>query len=225
MRRDPDTWTANRSCAASQSAAQYAHRNREQQVPDLFGKNRFSRQNYPEKVTALLARKSGGPRFERLAANNEVAGLKFATLGVLYDVLLGFAVIVVFKTFHDAANAVAREAGAAALIYRLTHSIREAPGVAARSRLSAYLKAAVTEHWPAMERGRSSPNVTRALDSLYAALASLHSGDAWEVAIQTDLLHRVYLLAQARLDSKQSRPYIDSSTASHTRAHPPRGPA
>ena len=53
---------------------------------------------------------------ERLATNNEVAGFKFATLGVLYAVLLAFAVIVVWQRFHDAEHAVAAEAGAAATL-------------------------------------------------------------------------------------------------------------
>ena len=54
----------------------------------------------------------------KLSANNEVAGFKFATVGVLYAVLLGFAVIIVWERFSDAEKAVAEESGAAATIYR-----------------------------------------------------------------------------------------------------------
>src|SRR5689334_11035418 len=53
-------------------------------------------------VLTLLA--MGGPALirrrlslERLRANNEVAGFKFATVGVLYAVLLAFAVIVLLE--------------------------------------------------------------------------------------------------------------------------------
>jgi Na+/proline symporter len=48
-----------------------------------------------------------------LRTNNEVAGFKFATVGVIYAVLLGFTVIVVWEKFNDAENNVALEAGAA----------------------------------------------------------------------------------------------------------------
>ena len=41
---------------------------------------------------------------ERLRANNEVAGFKFATVGVLYAVLLAFAVVVVWEKFSQAEN-------------------------------------------------------------------------------------------------------------------------
>ena len=48
---------------------------------------------------------------DRLTTNNEVAGFKFATMGVLYAVLLAFAVILVWERFNDAESAVAAEAG------------------------------------------------------------------------------------------------------------------
>ncbi|HEY2132089.1 MAG TPA: hypothetical protein VGH36_03805 [Acetobacteraceae bacterium] len=48
---------------------------------------------------------------DRLAINNEVAGFKFATIGVLYAVLLAFTVILVWERFSDAEADVAQEAG------------------------------------------------------------------------------------------------------------------
>jgi len=48
---------------------------------------------------------------EELAENNEVAGFKFAVVGVLYAVLLAFAIIVVWEKFSNAENNVATEAG------------------------------------------------------------------------------------------------------------------
>src|SRR5271156_4811726 len=52
--------------------------------------------------------------FEKLAKNNEIAGFKFATVGVIYAVLLAFTVIAVWDKFSEAENAVADEAGAIA---------------------------------------------------------------------------------------------------------------
>jgi hypothetical protein len=66
---------------------------------------------------------------DRLRTNNEVAGFKFATVGVLYAVLLAFAVIVVWEKFSDAENNVALEAGAAATIYRLAMVCHLSQGV------------------------------------------------------------------------------------------------
>ena len=74
----------------------------------------------------------------RLSTNNEVAGFKFATLGVLYAVLLAFVVIVVWEKFNEAENAVAQEAGAAATVYRLAEGVGGVPGAIAGV-LGAYL--------------------------------------------------------------------------------------
>lgn len=41
---------------------------------------------------------------ERLTTNNKIAGFKFATVGVIYAVLIAFAVIVVWERFNDAVN-------------------------------------------------------------------------------------------------------------------------
>jgi len=49
---------------------------------------------------------------DRLRVNHEVAGFEFATVGVLYAVLLAFAVIVVWEKFAEAERTVAKEAGA-----------------------------------------------------------------------------------------------------------------
>ncbi len=64
----------------------------------------------------LVRRRFG---LDQLRRNNEVAGFQFATVGVLYAVLLAFAVLVVWEKFNEAEESVAREAGSAATIYRL----------------------------------------------------------------------------------------------------------
>ena len=64
---------------------------------------------------------------DKLRTNNEVAGFKFATVGVLYAVLLAFAVIVVWEKFSDADKSVVQEAGAAATIYRIAEGIGGEP--------------------------------------------------------------------------------------------------
>ena len=133
-------------------------------------------------VTTLIA--MAGPiiirrqvSLEKLSSNNEVAGFKFAVVGVLYAVMLAFAVIVVWEKFNDAEKDVAQEAGAATMIYRLSEGIPAAPGDAIRGALVAYLNAAIADDWPAMEQGTTSPAVTRALNNLYTAVLSFNSGD------------------------------------------------
>jgi Protein of unknown function (DUF4239) len=136
--------------------------------------------------------------FERLRTNNEVAGFKFATVGVLYAVLLAFAIVVVWQKFDDADNAVAREAGAAANIYRLSYGLGEASGTALRDRMSAYLEAVIDHDWPAMAHGGESPAATQALNRIYSATLADHSGDRLGAVALGEILAELDQVTSAR---------------------------
>jgi hypothetical protein len=135
---------------------------------------------------------------EKLSTNNEVAGFKFATVGVLYAVLLAFAVIVVWEKFSDAEKSVAQEAGASATIYRLAEGIGGEPGASLRDALTNYLKAAINDDWPAMEKGHASLVATRALDAVYVALLTYKPNDTRGSALLTEVLYQLDQLTQAR---------------------------
>jgi len=137
---------------------------------------------------------------ERLTANNEIAGFKYATLGVLYAVLLGFAIVVVWQKFSDAESSVVQEAGAAATIYRLSHGMSEKAGADMRDAVGNYLKLAITDDWPAMDRGvpGASRSARQALDSIYAALLTSSAADRGGDPVVSELLHQLDLMTQAR---------------------------
>lgn len=134
---------------------------------------------------------------ERLSTNNEVAGFKFATIGVLYAVLLAFAVIIVWEKFSDAENRVAEEAGAAATIFRLSEGI-EGTGAGIREGLSTYLKSAIAEDWAAMESGRASPGTTQALNVIYTLVLTFHPDDRRGAVLLAEILDQLNFMTQAR---------------------------
>lgn len=139
---------------------------------------------------------------DRLTTNNEVAGFKFAVLGVVYAVLLGFAVIVVWEKFHDAQEAVAQEAGASLALARLAGGLPEGsqPGQsgALRAGVSAYLHIAIEQDWPAVARGKLSPAVTQAINELYRTVLADRPDDAGSSALQSELLQQLDQLTRAR---------------------------
>jgi hypothetical protein len=137
---------------------------------------------------------------ERLRTNNEVAGFKFAAIGVLYAVLLAFVVIIAWERFANAERALVMEAGAAATAYRLAPGLGEAPAAAVRSRLAAYLQSVLDDDWPAMATGHSSPVTTRALNSVFDAVVQFRPADLHDADVQQDLLHELDQLTQARRD-------------------------
>ena len=134
----------------------------------------------------------------RLRTNNEVAGFKFATIGVLYAVLLAFAVIVVWEKYSDAEERVATEAGAAASLYRLAEGMEGDARAAVRKQLTAYLESAIANDWPAMERGKASPETTRALADLYAAALTFRPADFRGAMLMEETLRQIDLLTEAR---------------------------
>jgi hypothetical protein len=136
---------------------------------------------------------------ERLTTNNEVAGFKFATVGVLYAVLLAFAIVVVWQKFSDAEADVAQEAGAASTIYRLSQGMGEKPAADIRGAVTGYLKAAIADDWPAMERGAAgAQSVRQALDAIYATLLTSDAAQRAGNPVMSELLHQLDLMTQAR---------------------------
>jgi Protein of unknown function (DUF4239) len=144
----------------------------------------------------LIVRRSVG--LERLVTNNEVAGFKFAVIGVIYAVLLGFAVIVVWEKFRDAEVAAGREASAVIAVHRLAEALNTDAGANVRQRLTEYVQVVIVDDWPAMARDKISPQAGQALDALYAAVLSVRPAGLRELAIMSDLLTNLDAITQSR---------------------------
>jgi Protein of unknown function (DUF4239) len=132
-----------------------------------------------------------------LAKNNEIAGFKFATVGVIYAVLLAFTVIVVWEKFNDAQSAVADEAGATASLFRYAQG-KEPEATALRTALTTYLKTAIEDDWPAMAREAESPATVHALDSVYTAAITLNRGGSRGTADMEEVFRQLDNVTAAR---------------------------
>ena len=137
-------------------------------------------------------------RLQHLRGNNEVAGFKFAVIGVLYAVLLAFVVIIAWERFHDAENALAREAGATATINRLAGGLDETSAATLRADLSAYLDSVLRDDWPAMVRGHSSAVTARVLSELYDQVIRYRPADLHDSNVQAELLSELDQVTRAR---------------------------
>jgi hypothetical protein len=135
---------------------------------------------------------------EKLRTNNEVAGFKFAVIGVLYAVLAAFVVIIVWERFHEAERALAAEAGAAGSIRRLSSGLSEASAAEVRNRAAAYLQSVLADEWPAMAHGHSSPTTSRALSGLYDAVVHNRPPDLHDADLQSELFRQLDQLTAAR---------------------------
>jgi Na+/proline symporter len=144
----------------------------------------------------VLFRRAFG--IERLRINNEVAGFKFAVVGVVYAVLLGFAIVVVWEKFHDAESAVVQEVGAIASLYRLSGGLEKPAAELIQAQLQTYAHTVITDDWPAMNHGTGSRAVSSALDALYAAVMLHKDHGPGEIAILQEMLNQLDTMTQAR---------------------------
>jgi Protein of unknown function (DUF4239) len=135
---------------------------------------------------------------ERLTINNEIAGFKFATVGVLYAVLLAFVIIVVWEKFTDAEVNVVREAGAAENIYRLSQGLGDINGADLRSAVGVYLKTAMADDWPAMDSGHpgASRSTKQALNAIYSMLSVIN--DQRNRAIVSEIFGQLDRITESR---------------------------
>ncbi len=143
----------------------------------------------------ILIRKRVG--LDKLVNNNEIAGFKFATVGVIYAVLLAFSVIVVWEKFSDAQTSVAEEAGATGALFHYAEG-KEPDAVAVRTALANYLTTTIEDEWPAMARETESPVTQHALDSLYDAALALNRSGARTTADMSEVFRQLDNVTAAR---------------------------
>jgi hypothetical protein len=134
---------------------------------------------------------------EKLAKNNEIAGFKFATVGVIYAVLLAFSVIVVWEKFNDAENAVAEEAGATAALLHYVEG-NEPAAQAVRMAIINYLKTTIDKEWPEMAHESNSHAVTHALDGIYSAALALNQSSTRDTADMSEVFRQIDNVTAAR---------------------------
>lgn len=141
---------------------------------------------------------------EHLKLNNEVAGFKFAVIGVLYAVLLAFVVIAVWEDFRHTETAVRDEAKAAVDLHRVTHALPPAEKGAIHDGLMAYLNDVRDKEWPAMALGLPSPDVRDDLNRLSHAIFELNPEGEREAALYAHALRLLTVITDnrdERLDS------------------------
>ena len=150
----------------------------------------------------LIARYAYG--VSRLSLNNEVAGFKFAVVGVFYAVLLAFVVVAVWETYTDTDGAVRDEAKAIVDLQLVIHALPLDGGAEISKGLIAYAEDVPTHEWPAMALGRASPVITKDLRKLSTAILALEPESHRDLALYQDALRLVTEIADNRIERLES---------------------
>lgn len=122
-------------------------------------------------ATASVAHRVGFVR-ER---NREGAGMLYAYTTLVYAVLLGWTVFVVYQRYVDAEGAVWREANAAADLYQALDGLDPPIRDDLKAEVRGYLRLVVEREWPTLARGDTDDSASRALDVLESHIVTLRT--------------------------------------------------
>jgi len=148
---------------------------------------------------ALLQRRF---RSEVLRRHNDVAGYLFSAVGVLYAVVLGFVVVVVWQKYDAAVSNVENEVDATGNLYHVVDAYPAARRAAIRAGLTAYADTVVRIEWPAMARDQGVPELgaTR-LEQVSYAIDTFAPANFQQLAAQ-----QAAIVSQQRLfDARRAR--------------------
>jgi hypothetical protein len=90
--------------------------------------------------------------YAQLVKHNDVAGFVFSVVGVIYAVVLGFVVVVVWEKYDAATDHVQIEAAATSDLYRSVGALDPALSDRVRAQLEAYGRYVIDVEWPLMAR-------------------------------------------------------------------------
>ncbi len=149
---------------------------------------------------------------DRLSLNNEVAGFKFAVIGVFYAVMLAFVVIAVWEDFRKTEAAVRDEAKAVVDLHRLSFALPVEGGAEIRDHLVAYTNDVREHEWATMAVGEPSDAVVKDLDRLSQAIFAVSPANSQQLALYENALRLLSVMTDnrnERLDSSDgSMPWI-----------------
>jgi hypothetical protein len=145
---------------------------------------------------------------DRLSLNNEIAGFKFAVVGVFYAVMLAFVVIAVWEDFRKTEAAVRDEAKAVVDLHRVTFALPPGGGAAIRQHLVDYTNDVREHEWQTMAVGEPSDVVIKDLDQLGQAIFNFSPQNQQEMALYQDALRLLAVMT----DNRNER--LDSSDGS-----------
>lgn len=129
-----------------------------------------------------------------LVPNQEVAGFKFAVVGVAYAVLLAFVVIAVWSEFERTKRDAYAEAERFYNLHRNSYNFPEETGNNMRQALIAYAIEVRDNEWPLMARGlRDSPSAAAAYTRLSLAVGQAKPDD---IGLLPSSIHAINLMQQ-----------------------------
>ena len=136
-----------------------------------------------------------------MKSHNDVAGFIFATIGVMYGVILGFAIYMVWADFNNTKRTVAMECGEILGLYHdlaLHPDAQEAQDI--QQQLIELTRLVIQDEFPAMARMEQSHVSREAMDRIWFSLRKLRSENDHALVIFQEILEDMNRLEKLRLE-------------------------
>jgi Protein of unknown function (DUF4239) len=151
------------------------------------------------------------PAFASRSQENEVAGLLYSAMGVVYGALLAFIVFATWESFANAQLAVTQEAADLVAAYRDTQTFPEPQRTQAQSTFRFYVNAVMATEWASHGSltEHTTPDLLNPLWNIYRSIQPTTSMEESRLASATDHLHAVELQRHLRhLSGEATLPLI-----------------
>lgn len=129
--------------------------------------------------------------------HNDVAGFLVAVIGVVYAVIVGFAIIGLWEDHAEADQTVGREAALVADVAQGSAVFGTETSRRIRAQVIAYGEAVIAS-WPALGENRPTARTQAALDDLFTTFGGLTPRTAAQHAFVEDSLDRLHEVSQSR---------------------------
>ena len=149
-------------------------------------------------LLVLWAIRSAIPH-QRLTPHNEVSGFVYAVIGVVYAIILGFAVITVWEHYNESQSNARAEANAVANIYRVASGLPEPSRRDIQTAALAYASTVVDQEWAAMNDGTAPTEQAVAdIDALWSIFYGVAVTTPMEEALYVEGLDQLAELSAFR---------------------------
>lgn len=130
--------------------------------------------------------------------HNDIAGFIFATLGVIYAVLLAFIVVITWQDFDKAENITISEANCIAALYRDATPFPAEFRTELKSELTNYVNAIINEEWQTMAKGQRSASVQNIQEELWKLYGGFQPKNETQKIFFTESVKKLNLAAEMR---------------------------
>jgi hypothetical protein len=135
---------------------------------------------------------------DKCKLHNDVAGFIFATIGVIYAVLLAFIVVITWQDFDKAENITVSEANCIAALYRDSTPFPAGFRAELKSELTNYVNAIIHEEWQMMAKGRRSANAQKMQEELWKLYGGFQPKNETQKIFFTESVKKLNLAAEMR---------------------------